>query len=102
MPASVLAGTQGEPRVFSASFLKRLALLTHAERELRGLGLHVIWSRLAGPIPQLRIKSDAGTSVKPLLDRATPRTFRQRAEVDGTVASCEFGGVLVSWVCVQP
>lgn len=96
MPASVLAGTQGEPRVFSASFLERLAQLTHAERELRRLGLHVIWSRLAGPKPQAHIRRDATVSMAPLLDRMGPRSFRK--EEGCTLVSGEFDGVIVSWV----
>ena len=98
MPASVLAatGTQGEPRVFSASFLERLAQLTHAERELRRLGLHVIWSRLAGPKPQAHIRRDATVSMAPLLDRMGPRSFRK--EEGCTLVSGEFYGVIVSWV----
>lgn len=96
MPASVLAGTHGEPRVFSASFLERLARLTHAERELRSLGLHVIWSRLAGPKPQAHIRRDATVSIAPLLDRMGPRSFRDE---DGCkVVFGEFEGVTVSWV----
>ena len=96
VPASVLAGTQGEPRVFSASFLERLAQLTHAERELRRLGLHVIWSRLAGPKPQAHIRRDATVSMAPLLDRMGPRSFRK--EEGCTLVSGEFDGVIVSWV----
>lgn len=96
MPASVLAGRQIEPRVFSASFLERLAQLTHAERELRRLGLHVIWSRLAGPKPQAHIRRDATVSMAPLLDRMGPRSFRK--EEGCTLVSGEFDGVIVSWV----
>lgn len=96
MPASVLAGTHGEPRVFSASFLERLARLTHAERELRRLGLHVICSRLAGPKPQAHIRRDATVSIASLLDRMGPRSFRDE---DGCkVVFGEFEGVTVSWV----
>jgi hypothetical protein len=89
---------QAEPKVFTVDFRQRLALLTHAERELRALGYPVVWSRLAGPMPQLHIQRDAAVSIVPLLDRATPRTFRTRVEDDHTLASCEFTGVLVSWV----
>ena len=96
MPASVLAGTHGEPRVFSASFLERLAQLTHAERELRRLGLHVIWSRLAGPKPQAHIQRDDTKSIASLLNRMGPRSFRDEAGCK--LVSGEFEGVIVSWV----
>lgn len=96
MPASVPAGMQCEPRVFTASFLERLAQLTHAERELRRLGLHVIWSRLAGPKPQAHIQRDDTVSISPLLNRMGQRSFRKE---DGcTLVSGEFEGVIVSWV----
>ena len=96
MPASIPVGMQCEPRVFSASFLERLAQLTHAERELRRLGLHVIWSRLAGPKPQAHIRREATVSIAPLLNRMGPRSFRK--EEGCTLVSGEFDGVVVSWV----
>lgn len=96
MPASVMLGTQSEPRVFSASFLERLAQLTHAERELRRLGLHVIWSRLSGPKPQAHIRRDAAVSIAPLLNRMGPRSFRD--EDDCKLVFGEFEGITVSWV----
>lgn len=88
--------TASEPRVFSASFLERLALLTNAERELRRLGFHVIWSRLAGPKPQAHIRRDATVSISPLLDRMGERYFRDDAV--GKKVFGEFEGVMVSWV----
>lgn len=95
-PASSMLGTQSGPRVFSASFLERLALLNHAERELRRLGLHVVWSRLSGPRPQAHIRRDAAVSIIPLLNRMGPRSFRDE---DGCkLVFGEFEGVTVSWV----
>ena len=90
MPASVLAGTQWEPRVFSASFLERLAQLTHAERELRRLGLHVIWSRLAGPKPQAHIQRDETKSitegvVNDMLPHAPTRRRTTQSDDQGTL-----------------
>ena len=85
-----------ESRVFTASFLERLALLNHAERELRRLGLHVVWSRLAGPKPQAHIQRDETKSLAPLLNRMGPRSFRDEAGCK--LVSGEFEGVIVSWV----
>jgi hypothetical protein len=98
MPAGHPAFMQAphESRVFTASFLERLAQLTHAERELRRLGVHVIWSRLAGPKPQAHIQRDGTKSIAPLLDRMGPRSFR---DSDGCkLVFGEFEGVTVSWV----
>jgi hypothetical protein len=87
---------QHEPRVFNASFLERLAQLNSASRELRRMGLHVVWSRLAGPRPQAHIQRNANESLKCLLDRMGSLTFRKQ---DGcTLVSGVFEGVTVSWV----
>lgn len=98
-PASfpaVMHPTEHEPRVFTDSFRQRLATLNNAERELRSMGLHVVWSRLAGPKPQAHIHRDDKTSVAQLMDRMGPRSFSKQ---DGcTVISGEFEGVIVSWV----
>lgn len=88
--------TQHESRVFTTSFLERLALLNHAERELRRLGLHVVWSRLAGPKPQAHIQRDETKSIASLLNRMGPRSFRDEAGCK--LVSGEFEGVIVSWV----
>lgn len=85
-----------EPRVFNEPFRERLALLNNAERELRRMGLHVVWSRLAGPKPQAHILRDGKVSIAPLMDRMGPRSFHK--DGDGTVVSGDFQGVLVSWV----
>lgn len=95
-PARLVAQTS--PRVFTPSFLKRLALITNAMRELRNLGYPVVWSRLAGPVPQLHIRRDTEVSIAPLLDNARPRSYQTRVEADHTLAFCDFAGVLVSWV----
>lgn len=85
-----------EPRVFTGDFQERLALLNKAERELRGMGLHVVWTALAGPRPQAHIRRDVGQSLGPLMDRMGPRDF---SPCDGgVVISGEFLGVLVSWL----
>lgn len=84
------------PRVFTGDFQERLARLNHAERELRAMGLHVNWTRLAGPLPQAHIHRDTSVSISPLLDRMGPRSFRP--EGDATVISGEFKGVIVSWL----
>jgi hypothetical protein len=87
---------QHESRVFTGSFMERLALLTHAERELRRLGLNVVWSSLAGPTPQAHIRRDADVSIVPLLDRMGPRYF---IDDDGCKVVCgEFEGITVRWV----
>lgn len=91
-----LAPMQHESRVFTESFRERLAALTKAERELRSLGLHVVWSRLAGPKPQAHILRDAKVSMGPLMDRM--RNFFFHDEGEGKVISGEFEGVIVSWV----
>ena len=97
-PAAHPAFTQAqyESRVFTASFLERLAVLNHAERELRCLGLHVVWSRLAGPKPQAHIQRDDTKSIAPLLNRMGPRSFRNEASCK--LVSGEFEGVIVCWV----
>ena len=87
---------QRESRVFTASFLERLAQLNHAARELRRLGLHVVWTRLAGPKPQAHIQRDDSKSIAPLLNRMGPRSFRDEAGCK--LVSGEFEGVIVSWV----
>lgn len=94
--AMTVAMNQGAPRVFSPAFLDRLAQLTHAERELRALGLRVVWSRLSEPRPQAHIRRDAAVSIAPLLERMGPRSFRE--ESGCKLVSGEFEGVIVSWV----
>lgn len=84
------------PRVITPEFQLRLGRLNHAIRELRGLGLQVVWSRLSGPFPQAHIQRDADVSLGALMDRMGPRNFLQ---IDGcTVVSGVFEGVTVSWV----
>lgn len=85
-----------EPRVFTGDFRDRLSLLTKAERELRDMGLQVVWTALAGPRPQAHIHRDADKSLGPLMDRMGPRDFISRD--DGMVVSGLFQGVLVSWL----
>lgn len=96
LPAMMQAATQHQPRVLTDSFRERLALLNHAERELRGMGLHVVWSRIAGPKPQAHIQRDTTRSIAPLLNRMGPRSFRDEAGCK--LVSGEFEGVIVSWV----
>lgn len=84
------------PRVLNDLVVERLALLNHAERELRRMGLHVVWSRLAGPTPQAHVRRDADVSIAPLLDRMGPRSFH---DDDGCkLVFGEFEGITVSWV----
>ncbi len=83
------------PRVLTASFQERLAVLNAADRELRRLGFHIVWSRLAGPVPQAHIRRDAAVSVAPLFNRMGPRSFR--TEGGCTVVSGEFEGIVLSW-----
>ncbi len=94
-PLAVTAPQQSAPRVFTASFQERLAVLNAADRELRRLGFHIVWSRLAGPVPQAHIRRDASVSVAPLLNRMGPRSFR--TEGGCTVVSGEFEGIVLSW-----
>ena len=99
MPVAPMAVRQEairEPRVFCASFLERLALMNNVERELRRLGLHVVWCSLKGSKPQAHIRRDAAVSIAPLLDRMGPRSFRE--ENGCKLVSGEFEGVIVSWV----
>ncbi|MGQ0708734.1 MAG: hypothetical protein ACT4NV_03190 [Rhodoferax sp.] len=84
-----------QPRVFTPPVLERLAQLNHAERALRTLGLQVVWSKLAGPKPQVHIHRDGVKSLAPLLDRMGPRSFHK--EGGCTVVSGEYLGVIVSW-----
>ncbi|MGQ0711011.1 MAG: hypothetical protein ACT4NV_14840 [Rhodoferax sp.] len=88
-----------QPRVFTPPVLERLAQLTHAERELRALGLQVVWSKLAGPRPQVHIHRDGVKSLAPLLDRMGPRSFHK--EGGCTVVSGDFEGVILSWLEAQ-
>jgi hypothetical protein len=94
-PPSTLA-----PAVLTPSMQERLASINAATRALRELGLHVIWSKLAGPIPQAHIRRDGAVSMAPLMDRMGPRSFRH--EGGCTVVSGEFMGVLVSWLEPNP
>ncbi len=98
-PVAALA-PQHAPAVLTPAFSDRLATLNAATRELRDLGLHVVWSKLTGPLPQAHIRRDEGVSLAPLLDRRGPRRFRP----DGpcTVVSGEVLGVLVSWIEPKP
>ena len=95
MPTVIPFTNQAAPRVFTASFQERLAVLNAADRELRRLGFHIVWSRLAGPVPQAHIRRDASVSVAPLLNRMGPRSFR--TEGGCTVVSGEFEGIVLSW-----
>lgn len=85
-----------QPRVFTGDFQERLSLLNKAERELRGMGLHVAYTQLAGPRPQVVIRRDGDVSLGPLMDRMGPRGFSPCE--GGVVISGEFMGVIVSWV----
>lgn len=85
-----------EPRVFTGDFQERLSLLTKAERELRAMGLHVVYTQLAGPRPQAHIRRDADISLGSLMDRMGPRGFTMCE--GGIVVSGEFQGVIVSWI----
>jgi hypothetical protein len=94
------AQRQPAPAVLTDAFQRRLAALNTATRELREMGLTVVWSKLAGPMPQAHIRRDDGVSLSPLMDRMGPRSFRD----DGAclVVSGEFCGVIVSWVEPKP
>lgn len=85
-----------EPRVFSPSFVERLGRLNEAERQLRRMGLQVVWTRIAGPLPQGHILRDADVSLARLMDQMGPRSYRN--ENGGLVVSGEFMGCIVSWV----
>ena len=92
----MLSPLHHEPRVFSASFQERLAQLNRAERELRAMGLRVVWSSFSGQKPHTHFQRDANISIASLLERMGPRTFRDE---DGCkLVSGEFEGVIVSWV----
>ncbi len=91
-PASLM-----EPKVFTPGFLIRLSRLTNVERELRVMGYPVLWSRLAGLIPQAHIHLGEKAHITPLLNRAKPHSYRTYIDQDKKMAACEFEGVLVSW-----
>lgn len=84
-----------QPSVLTPSFEQRLAVLNRAIRALRDLGLRVVWTRLAGPLPQVHINRDCTQSISPLLDRMGPRSFR--TDEGYTMVSGEFEGVIVTW-----
>jgi hypothetical protein len=87
------------PTVLTQSFKDRLTTLNDATRELRAMGLHVVWSKMAGPLPQAHIRRDDGVSVARLLDRMGPRSFHPVE--GGTLVSGEFMGVQVSFLQVD-
>ena len=89
------AANTHQPRVLTGDFQERLAAITQAERDLRKMGLHAVWTRLVGPKPGIHIQRNHAVSIAPLLDQMGPRSFRQE---DGcTVVFGEFKGVIVSW-----
>lgn len=97
MPIAALQATlPREPRVFNAAFLERLGLLNQAERELRRLGFHVVWSRAQGDTPRAHIRRDAEVSMAPLLDRMGPRSFH--SDEHGVLVRGDFKGVVLSWL----
>lgn len=85
------------PSVLNESFQSRIHTLNHAIRELRLLGLKVVWTGMAGPIPSAVIQRDTDVSIKPLLDRITGQK-RFVKHLLGTVISGLFEGVYVSWI----
>ncbi|WP_306602515.1 hypothetical protein [Azonexus sp.] len=97
VPAAPLTSA---PAVLTPAFQDRLASLNAATRELRGMGLAVVWSKLAGPVPQAHIRRHDAMSLSPLLDRMGPRSFRP----DGAcvVVSGLFMGIQLSWVEPKP
>lgn len=95
-PSPLPAAIVHQPRVFTDSFQERLAALNVVDRELRKMGLPVVWTRLAGPKPQAHFKRDPAVSIADLLDQMGPRSFRH--DNGCTVVSAEFKGVIVSWV----
>jgi hypothetical protein len=95
-PRPAAVAPQHPPRVFTGDFQERLSLLNRAERELRAMGLQVVYTQLAGPRPQAHIKRDTHVSLGPLMDRMGPRDYV--AKDGGVVISGEFQGVIVSWL----
>lgn len=93
------AAVMAPPTVLTQSFKDRLTTLNDATRELRAMGMHVVWSKMAGPLPQAHIRRDDGVSVARLLDRMGPRSFQPVP--GGTVISGEFMGVQVSFLQVN-
>lgn len=96
-PRPAAAAPLHQPRVFTGDFQERLSLLNRAERELRAMGLQVVYTQLAGPRPQAHIKRDTSVSLGPLMDLMGPRDFVSK-EGGGIVISGEFMGVIVSWL----
>lgn len=93
--AAVLSDMPREPRVFNAVFLENLCVLNRAERELRRLGFHVVWSCAQGDAPRAHIRRDAEVSMAPLLDRMGPRSFH--SDEHGVLVRGDFNGVMLSW-----
>ena len=46
------------PRVITPQFVATLGVINNATRALREMGLHVIWSRHQGEMPQVHIRRD--------------------------------------------
>lgn len=69
-----------EPRVLTGQFAEKLALVTHAQRELRSMGVRVLSVCWDEPIPAIRIERDPRVSLKPLLDVLGKLNFTVRGE----------------------
>lgn len=93
---SAPAPQQHAPRVLTTALLAQLARTNDALRALRILGLHVLWTRLDGKAPQVRIERKRDQSLTPLLDQMGPRSFRHG--VGCVEVSGEFHGVTVCWL----
>lgn len=98
-PVALAAAGMPAPKVLTESFKDRLTTLNDATRELRAMGLTIVWSKMAGPLPQAHIRRDEGVSLARLLDRMGPRSFQPVP--GGTIVSGEFKGIQVSFLQVD-
>lgn len=93
---AVPAPQQHQPRVLTAALQAQLARTNDAQRALRALGLHVLWTKLDGKTPQVRIERKRDQSITPLLEQMGPRSFRPGADCIEVAGA--FHGVTVSWL----
>lgn len=86
-----------EAKVFTPVFLVRLAAINAAEREIRGLGYQVVWSKIAGPAPQIHIKR-GDQSMAPMLNRLTNKVITDCDEGGYKTVRGSFMDCQVSWL----
>lgn len=84
-----------QPKVLNDALTQRLAALNNAERTLRNdLGMTVVFTKLAGQVPQIAIQYEAGQMTR-VLNRMTSRS--KIDDGDCFIVSGGFEGVTVLW-----